>query len=149
MSNQSYVGSVADKQKHEDKCELDESSTIDSGFLSGEVLSEEVSDFIEEKKKVEYSRPAKDSGIIDKEDDLADDLKKPTSMLLDSGVCLSENFSKISISLGFNDLDAPQKEQPVVSTGSFSRKYKDPQPITDSLDIPGKIYYEQNEDGDT
>lgn len=156
MSHQSNIGSVADKQKfEEDKCGLYGSSRTDSGFISSEIISEDLSDsgIIEEKKKVGFSssRLGTDSGVIDEEDEdrAQEDPKKPTSMLLDSGVCLSENLSKISISQGFNDLDAPKKQPPVDSSASLSGKLKPLQPTKEVVDIPWKIYYEQNEDGDT
>nr|CAI5825195.1 unnamed protein product [Callosobruchus analis] len=69
------------RQKADDKGSLYESSTTDSGFLSGEI-TEETSD--------------------------SADL-----MLVSSGVCLSENFSKISISdekNSLNNLDAPKRQ---------------------------------------
>lgn len=155
MSHQSNIGSVTDKQKlEEDKYELYGSSRTDSGFISGEIISEELTDssILEDKKKVESAQlrlqAVTDSGVIDKDEDfIQGDSKKPTSMLLDSGVCLSENFSKICISQGFNDLDAPKKSQLVDSNASLTGKIK--QPSIEVGDVPWKIYYEQNEDGDT
>lgn len=154
MSHQSNIGSVTDKQKlEEDKCGLYGSSRTDSGFISGEIISEELVDsgIIEEKKKVESSLPVTDSGVIDEEEEdrIQGDPKKATSMLLDSGVCLSENFSKICISQGLNDLDAPKKTLLVDSAASLSGKFKSQQSTKEEDDIPWKIYYEQNEDGDT
>lgn len=141
MSSQSNVGSVTDKQNiEEDKCELYASSRTDSGFISGEIYSEELdSGVIEEKKKV---------SVIDEEDEdcIQGDPKKSTSMYIDSGVCLSENLSKISISQGFNDLDAPLKSR-FVDSGSSVKEHKPP--AKEVGDIPWKIYYEQNEEGDT
>lgn len=156
MSYQSNVGSVTDKQKfEEDKSELYDSSRTDSGFISSEITSEELTDsgILEDKKKVRspllHSQAITDSGIIEEEEDhnIQGDQKKSTSMLLDSGVCLSENFSKLSISQGFNDLDAPKKAQLVDSNASLSGQSR--QPSIEVGDIPWKIYYEQNEDGDT
>lgn len=155
MSHQSHIGSVTDKQNlDEDKCGLYSSSRTDSGFISSEITSEEFDDLgvIEEKKKVGYIKPVIDSGIIEEEDEdsLQGDPKKPTSMLLDSGVCLSENLSKIYISQGFNDLDAPLKTTLVDSTPSLSGKNESQQRTKDATpDIPWKIYFEQDEDGDT
>lgn len=150
MSTQSNVGSVTDRQKTEDKCDSYDASRTDSGYLSGEICSEELnSGVIEEKKKVESNtRSFTDSDIIneDDEDRVQGDPKKPTSMYIDSGVCLTENLSKISISQGFNDLDAPLKSK-FVESGSPVKEQKTP--AKEIGEIPWKIYYEQNEDGDT
>lgn len=162
MSNQSNIGSVTDKQKiEEDKCGLYDSSTIDSGFISGEIFSSELTDsgIIEDKKKVGYNSRAITDSVIDEyriqgdpkegKDSIQDDPKESVSMFLDSGVCLSENLpnlSKLSISQGFNDLDAPLKPKFVDSISSV----KEPkQPTKEAADIPLKIFYEQDEDGDT
>lgn len=157
MSHKSNDGSFTDKQKFdEDKSELYDSSRTDSGFISSEIISEELTDsgILEDKKKVRspplHSQAITDSGIIEEEEQdhsIQGDQKKSTSMLLDSGVCLSENFSKLSISQGFNDLDDPKKAQLVDSTASLSGQPR--QPSIEVGDIPWKIYYEQNEDGDT
>lgn len=150
MSYQSNIGSVTDKQKFEDKCDLYSSSKIDSGFISGELPSEEFADsgVIEEKKKVDSII---DSGVIDEEEDsLQGDQTKSTPMLVDSGVCLIENFSKISLKQGHNNFDAPSKAPLVDSTSSLSCNFKSHQPAKGvSTDIPWEIYYDQNEDGDT
>ncbi|CAH1155834.1 unnamed protein product [Phaedon cochleariae] len=115
-----------------DKCELYESSRTDSGFLSGEI-SEEITDSgIIEEKPLNTDFCNLDSGIIDEE-------KKVTTepMLLDSGVCLTESFSKISIEeSGLNNLNSPKKVAAPVEC-----KKND--------EIPWKIYYEQDEEGDT
>lgn len=152
MSTQSNVGSVTDRQKiDEDKCELYDSSRTDSGFISGEIYSDELTDsgVIEEKKKVgANSRACIDSGVIYEEDEdgVQGDQKKSVSMYVDSGVCLSENLSKISISQGFNDLDAPLKSK-LIDLDSPVKEQKTP--TKEVGEIPWKIYYEQNEDGDT
>lgn len=153
MSHQSNVGSVTDRQKlEEDKCGLYSSSRTDSGFISSEIISEEFADsgVVEEKKKVCSNKPFIDSGVIneEEEDDLKSDPKEP-QMLLDSGVYLSETLSKICISQGLNNLDTPLKPQLVDSSAHLSVEFKPKQSTKEVTDIPWKIYYEQNEDGDT
>nr|CAH7713546.1 unnamed protein product [Callosobruchus chinensis] len=101
------------RQKTDDKGSLYESSTTDSGFLSGEITEE-----------------TPDSADL---------------MLVSSGVCLSENFSKISISdekNSLNNLDAPKK--------TVSQQKPPVARTRQSVDeVLWKIYYEQDEDGDT
>nr|WMZ41591.1 cactus protein [Altica viridicyanea] len=120
-----------DASASDDKKGVYESSTVDSGFISGEI-SEEISD----------------SGPIDdyKKDIPHEDDKKVEPMLLDSGVCLSESFSKISIKekeLGLNDLNNPKKVQAIAESVVKPSKTKP------SEDIPWRTYYEQDEEGDT
>ncbi|KAJ8948208.1 hypothetical protein NQ318_010484 [Aromia moschata] len=125
------------KLTDDDKCGLYESSRTDSGFISsgnllvsGEIVSEEI-------------QPVPlDSGIIE-------DKKDQDYMHLDSGVCLSESFSNLNIKSGLNDLNSPKvKQTPVESYVRSETKIK-PVPVKASEDIPWKIYYEQDEDGDT
>lgn len=99
----------------------------DSGFISGDIPSESLdSGLLEEKSS---SR-----NIIEE----VNEPEAPTSMILDSGVCLSEKFSNISISKeGLNDLNAPKKQSPV---DTESKKIKSDFPL---------FFYEPDEDGDT
>lgn len=97
----------------------------DSGFISGEITSENT-----------------DSGIIDDkisssksivEEDEDEKEREALSMILDSGVCLSEKFSNFSL----KDEDLDKKQTPV----EFDKtKIKSDFPL---------FFYEPDEDGDT
>ncbi|CAG9861953.1 unnamed protein product [Phyllotreta striolata] len=126
----------------DDKKGVCESSRTDSGFISGEI-SEEITDsgasFDEHQV---HDRPA----AIPEE--RPDDEEKPHEpMILDSGVCLSDSFSKIVIKerrpQGLNDLNSPRtkSQTPVDSVR--------PSKIKPSAEVPWKAYYEQDEEGDT
>lgn len=124
------------KVTDDDKCGLYESSRTDSGFISsgnllvsGEIVSEEI-----------QPEPV-DSGIIE-------DKKDQDYMRLDSGVCLSESFSNLNIKSGLNDLNSPKIKQTPVESFLRSDPKINKQPVGKD-DIPWKIYYEQDEDGDT
>lgn len=132
MSNQQIPQNFPDasvKSSQDGKFEAYDSCRTDSGFMSEEIIN---SGHI-----VEEEQPPKKTAPADKDED-KHDRKGSTDvhMLVDSGVCLSENFSKISISQGLNDLDSQKKaeQQP---------------PVAAKDEIPWKIYYSQNEDGDT
>lgn len=131
----------ADASASDDKKDFYESSRTDSGFISGE-LSEEISEEIIDSGVIEDHKKHNITDTIPEEEDE----KKAVPMLLDSGVCLTESFSKISIKekqAGLNDLNNPRNK---------------PQPLVDSIkpnknkasdDIPWRAYYEQDEEGDT
>ncbi|KAG5896852.1 hypothetical protein JTB14_024191 [Gonioctena quinquepunctata] len=65
--------------------------------------------------------------------------KEAVEMFLDSGVCLTDSFSKLTVR-GQNDLNVPDKTHTPVDSYSTSKQLDD---------IPWKIYYAQDEDGDT
>ncbi|KAJ8917829.1 hypothetical protein NQ315_010738 [Exocentrus adspersus] len=141
------------KVTDDDKCGLYESSRTDSGFISsgnllvsGEIVSEEIhspssgtgtgtSDYT--------SGGALDSGILEDKKERDSDY-----MRLDSGVCLSESFSSLSIKQGFNDLNCPKIIQTPVEP-YVKPEQKQAPVIKVTEDIPWKIYYEQDDDGDT
>lgn len=132
------------KVTDDDKCGLYESSRTDSGFISsgnllvsGEIVSEEI------QPASGSSRPL-DSGIIEDRKE-----KDPDYMRLDSGVCLSESFSNLNIKQGFNDLNCPKIKQTPVESYTRSDLQKQAPVGKASDDIPWKIYYEQDDDGDT
>lgn len=135
------------KVTDDDKCGLYESSRTDSGFISsgnllvsGEIVSEEIQPA---SGVSENTRPL-DSGIID------DSKEKDTDyMRLDSGVCLSESFSNLNIKQGINDLNSPKIKQTPVESYVRTDLQKQAPVLKVSDDIPWKIYYEQDDDGDT
>lgn len=137
------------KVTDDDKCGLYESSRTDSGFISsgnllvsGEIVSEEIQPASGTSENTS-SRPL-DSGIIE------DGKEKDTDyMRLDSGVCLSESFSNLNIKQGFNDLNCPKIKQTPVESYTRSDLQKQAPVGKVSDDIPWKIYYEQDDDGDT
>ncbi|XP_072380098.1 NF-kappa-B inhibitor cactus [Diabrotica undecimpunctata] len=149
MSDQDFAGETTEKltfdtsasaHEHEDKKAIYyESSKTDSGFISGEI-SEEILDsgLIED-----VDKPLNTTASFTEEEE-----KKVEPMLLDSGVCLTESFSKISIKeieSGVNDLNNPKKPTALVApVDSFTKKQVKPVEA-----IPWKIYYEQDEEGDT
>lgn len=124
----------AGKLSSDDKCEQID-STSDSGFISSTnlMLSGEISEEIPPRSDRNELGSHTDSGIIqDKEH------KTRESMHIDSGVytselSLAEKISKLNLEAGFNDLN--RKDQPPVASSDD--------------DIPWKIYFEQDEDGDT
>lgn len=132
------------KLTDDDKCGLYESSRTDSGFISsgnlivsGEIVSEE----IQPTSGNSQSRPL-DSGN-DKE-------KEQDYMRLDSGVCLSESFSNLNIKPGLNDLNSPKIKQTPVEPYCKSEPQRTSSPVVKPVDdVPWKLYYEQDEDGDT
>ncbi|XP_056637822.1 NF-kappa-B inhibitor cactus [Diorhabda sublineata] len=122
---------------NEKKAVYYESSTVDSGFLSGEI-SEEISDigFNEKQKPINTQ-----DSITEEEEE-----KKVRPMLLDSGVYLSDSFSRISIKetdSGTNDLNNPKRSQTPVDSSTKSKQNRPAE------DVSWKIYYEQDEEGDT
>lgn len=141
MSKQQNTTNFPDasgKLTDEDKCGLYESSRTDSGFISsgnllvsGEIVSEEI-------------QSESDSGIIK-------DKQEPDYMRLDSGVCLSESFSNLKIQQGLNDLNCPKvkSQAPVESYVISDSKIKQAPVNKIPDDIPWKIYYDQDDDGDT
>lgn len=119
---------------NEKKTAYYESSTVDSGFLSGEI-SEEISELLDDNK------------VINTPDSITEEEKKVAPMLLDSGVCLSDSFSKLCFketdSSGTNDLNFLKRQEAHVV---YPSNIKPNRPVED---IPWKIYYEQDEEGDT
>ncbi|CAH1991417.1 unnamed protein product [Acanthoscelides obtectus] len=87
-----------------------------------------------------YESSNTDSGFLSGEitEESPDSVADP--MIVTSGVCLTEDFSKISISdekQSLNNLDAPKQKPPVAR----SKQTVD--------EVLWKIYFEQDEDGDT
>ncbi|XP_060528864.1 NF-kappa-B inhibitor cactus [Cylas formicarius] len=115
---------------------IEEESKSDSGFISSGsiIVSGEISGELQpETSHGKTTSTYADSGVIDD-----NDTKDAAHMRVDSGVylTLSENISNLSLkSHGLNDLNNPKE------TTAVSKEYLH--------DIPWKIYYEQDEDGDT
>nr|XP_023014988.1 NF-kappa-B inhibitor cactus-like [Leptinotarsa decemlineata] len=106
-----------------------EGSSEDSGFLSGDISEEiQYSGLLETEYK--ESNLHLNSGVSDDKQGIDE------NMLIDSGVCLLDNFSKLSVS-GQNNLGAPDK---IKSSVEF------PSP---KLEGPLENYQIQDEDGDT
>lgn len=138
------------KVTDDDKCELYESSRTDSGFISsgnllvsGEIVSEEIQSGIFENTS---SGPLTSGSVEGKEKNSENDTDY---MRLDSGVCLSESFSNLNIKQSFNDLNCPKIKQTPVESYIRSDLQKQAPVLKVSDDIPWKIYYEQDDDGDT
>lgn len=132
------AGKLSDDEKHEQT-----DSVIDSGFISSGnlMLSGDISEeILPNKSSSTHSRNSPrdqaDSGIIDDNEHKS----RGSSMHIDSGVylpselSLSEKISRLNLESGLNDLNNPKIQPPVASTED---------------DIPWKIYFEQDEDGDT
>lgn len=111
-----------------DKCEQD--LVVDSGFLSEEIKSEEI--------EADY----RSSGRIDDDDDVADKMLKESNVCVESGVCLSEDFSNLSLrNPDLNDLSCTKQQQPLVVGDAV-------QPEGDQ-NVLWSHCFEQDEDGDT
>ncbi|KAF7272968.1 hypothetical protein GWI33_014282 [Rhynchophorus ferrugineus] len=133
------AGKLSDDEKYEQA-----DSVVDSGFISSGnlMLSGDVSEEIIPKSSGRSApRHQADSGIIEDNEHKTRD----SSMHIDSGVylpselSLSEKISKLNLESGLNDLNNPKTIQPPVAADSPA----------DDDDIPWKIYFEQDEDGDT
>ncbi|XP_018571849.1 NF-kappa-B inhibitor cactus-like [Anoplophora glabripennis] len=136
------------KVTDDDNCGLYESSRTDSGFISsgnllvsGEIVSEEIQS-VSGIPENTSSRPLT-LGVVEEKE------KDTDYMRLDSGVCLSESFSNLNIKQGFNDLNCPKIKQTPVESYIKSDLQKQVPVVKVSDDIPWKIYYEQDDDGDT
>ncbi|KAK9890890.1 hypothetical protein WA026_012232 [Henosepilachna vigintioctopunctata] len=128
-SSGNYVPGDTEKKILED--DLVESSRTDSGFISSGnmIVSEEIIDEPEENK----------------DNNLDEELKEDKEvMLLDSGVCLSENFSNLSLkNSNLNNLSSNS------SKNVESDRGKSPEVRLNISDQFWKTYYEQDENGDT
>lgn len=115
----------------EDKAYMYESSTTDSGFLSGGnlLISGEISEEIVP-EDIQEEKPC-NSGPLDPKQQVVEE----EIMRVDSGF-LSENFSNLSLkNPDLNDLSSPKK---ILSS-----------PLVEEKEQPSWNYYEQDEDGDT
>ncbi|KAL3269478.1 hypothetical protein HHI36_008546 [Cryptolaemus montrouzieri] len=122
-------------EKHFDDDKLFEPSRTDSGFISSGnlIISEEI---IDEPEDQSSDNKTRDFHREDKD-----------RMLVDSGVvCISENLSNVSLKdSDLNDLSS-KKQKPV---DCDSRKVSVTSVKPNPSDIPWKIYFQQDEDGDT